>query len=260
MAEPGAAARRHPHRRCVLVRRGSGTGRQAPADSNRSSPRPRSTTSRHRRRRPSLIAAPTNCSTLRRSTRSSSPSPRATCKFLDSDPTAEEYVPATMTFEGETIEVGLRYKGSIGAFVGCVDGPNLFDPSGAKSCTKLSMKVKINWNDGDDEFFGVRKLQLHSMNLDPSQLRERVGYHLLREMGCCSSIDPRPSGRQRQVRRVVRAHREHRWPLHSGQLQRRHRQPLQEVWPFTASGTLTDEAVYLDSLEPTRAMRGSMRP
>ena len=88
-----------------------------------------------------------------------------------------------MTFEGETIEVGLRYKGSIGAFVGCVDGPNLFDPSGAKSCTKLSMKVKINWNDGDDEFFGVRKLQLHSMNLDPSQLRERVGYHLLREMG-----------------------------------------------------------------------------
>ena len=49
-----------------------------------------------------------------------------------------------------------------------------FDPSGAKSCTKLSMKVKINWNDGDDEFFGVRKLQLHSMNLDPSQSAGRL--------------------------------------------------------------------------------------
>ena len=30
-------------------------------------------------------------------------------------------------------------------------------PEWRQSCTKLSM-VKINWNDGDDEFFGVRKL------------------------------------------------------------------------------------------------------
>ena len=58
-------------------------------------------------------------------------------QFLDGDPTAEEYVPATMTFEGETIEVGLRYKGSIGAFVGCVDAPTCSTrvaPRAARSC------------------------------------------------------------------------------------------------------------------------------
>ena len=103
--------------------------------------------------------------------------------ILDADPVAEEYVPGTLRFENETIAVGVRYKGSIGAFVGCVDGPELFDPSGAKTCTKLSLKVKINWDDPDTEFLGVRKLQFHSMNLDPSLFHERLGYWLMGEMG-----------------------------------------------------------------------------
>ncbi len=178
-------------------------------------------------------------------------------QFLDSDPTAEEYVRATMTFEGETIEVGLRYKGSIGAFVGCVDGPNLFDPSGAKSCTKLSMKVRINWNDGDDEFFGVRKLQLHSMNLDPSQLRERVGYHLLREMGVAAP-------RSTHARVVVNGEFVGLFALTEnidGRFTRANFNDgtgnlYKEVWPFTASGTLTGEAVYLDSLRTNEGDEG----
>ena len=103
--------------------------------------------------------------------------------FLDADPTAEQYVGGTLTFEGETIPVGIRYKGSIGAFVRCVDGPNLFEPSGAKVCTKLSMKIKINWEDPDDEFLGVRKLQFHAMNNQGSLVRERLAYWLYREMG-----------------------------------------------------------------------------
>jgi spore coat protein H len=103
---------------------------------------------------------------------------------LDSDPAAEEYVEGSMTFEGETVEpVGVRYKGSIGAFIGCTDGPNPFAPDGAKTCTKLSMKVKINWEDSNKEFYGVRTVQLHSQNLDPSAMHERLGYWLFREMG-----------------------------------------------------------------------------
>ena len=52
---------------------------------------------------------------------------------IDADPTAEEYVEGSMTFEGVTIEpVGIRYKGSVGAFVGCVDGPQPLEPSGSK--------------------------------------------------------------------------------------------------------------------------------
>lgn len=103
---------------------------------------------------------------------------------INNDPAAEEYVEASLTFEGETISpVGLRYKGSIGAFAGCLSGPGLFEPSGYKVCSKLSMKIKINWEGRTDKFYGLKKIQLHSMNLDPSQMHDRLGYWLFAQMG-----------------------------------------------------------------------------
>lgn len=104
---------------------------------------------------------------------------------IDDDPTAEEYVEASMMFEGEDIgAVGLRYKGSLGGFAGCTadEGPD-FEPAGAKTCRKLSMRVKFNWNDPDTEFYGVRKLQFHSHNLDPTKMHERLGYWLFSDFG-----------------------------------------------------------------------------
>ena len=104
--------------------------------------------------------------------------------LINSDPAAEEYVEGTLIFENDTISpVGIRYKGSIGAFVGCLDGPNMFEPSGAKICTKLSMKIKINWKGRKEKFFGLKKIQLHSMNNDASQMHDRAGYWLFRQMG-----------------------------------------------------------------------------
>lgn len=103
---------------------------------------------------------------------------------LDQDPVAEEYVEGALIFEGETISpVGIRYKGSIGAWVDCLSGIDVFNPSGIKTCTKLSMKIKINWKGRDEKFFKLKKLQFHSMNNDPSQMHERLGYWLFREMG-----------------------------------------------------------------------------
>lgn len=102
---------------------------------------------------------------------------------IDADPAAEEYVEGTLTFEGQALPVGIRYKGSVGAFVNCLSGSDLFNPSGSKTCIKLSMKIKINWNDADDTFYGVKKLQFHAQNLDPTALHERLGYWLFREMG-----------------------------------------------------------------------------
>ena len=56
-------------------------------------------------------------------------------------------------FEGDTISpVGIRYKGSVGAFVGCTSGKNPLEPSGRKICKKLSMKVKIDWNGRKNKF------------------------------------------------------------------------------------------------------------
>lgn len=103
---------------------------------------------------------------------------------IDSDPSEEIYVEGSLTFEGETVSpVGIRYKGSIGAWVGCLAGANLFQPDGEKTCTKLSMKVKINWDDSTQTFWGVKKLQFHAMNLDPTQMHERLGYWLFQKMG-----------------------------------------------------------------------------
>ena len=81
--------------------------------------------------------------------------------LIDKEPGKEEYVEGSMTFEGQEIgPVGIRYKGSVGAWVGCVSG-DFFQAEGEKTCTKLSMKVKINWEDTDDTFYGLKKLQFH---------------------------------------------------------------------------------------------------
>ena len=59
-------------------------------------------------------------------------------------------------FEGETLPVGIRYKGSVGAWVGCLSGDGFLSTEGEKECTKLSTKVKINWEDSDDTFYEVK--------------------------------------------------------------------------------------------------------
>ena len=88
-----------------------------------------------------------------------------------------------LIFKGDTLSpVGIRYKGSIGAFMGCTSGKNAFKPSGKKTCTKLSMKVKINWKQRKQKFYDLTKLQFHSQNHDPSQMRERLGYWFFRSM------------------------------------------------------------------------------
>ena len=66
--------------------------------------------------------------------------PEGALAYLDSDPAAEKYVEASLTFKGETISpIGIRYKGSVGAFVGGVSGADWANPSGSKIATKLSM-------------------------------------------------------------------------------------------------------------------------
>ena len=81
---------------------------------------------------------------------------------IDSDPGAEEWVEGSLTFDGERVDgVGIRYKGSVGAFVGCVANPDFSIPRGEKTCTKLSMKVKFDRVDPDQTFYGLRRLQFH---------------------------------------------------------------------------------------------------
>ncbi|MFT7474437.1 MAG: spore coat protein CotH, partial [Verrucomicrobiales bacterium] len=174
---------------------------------------------------------------------------------LDADPAAEEYVDGTLLFEGQELSgVGVRYKGSVGAFVGCLDGPNLFEPSGAKTCPKLSMKVKITHTDPDLEFFGQRRLQFHAMNLDPTQMRERLGYWLFAEMGV-------PTPRAVHARLLINGEFVGVFALVEqidGRFTRANFDDgtgnlYKEVWPTSSAAGLEDEAT------PISAYRDSLR-
>jgi hypothetical protein len=170
---------------------------------------------------------------------------------LDADPTAEEYVEGSLTFDGETIgPIGVRYKGSVGAFLFCTNGPNAFDPSGAKTCTKLSMKLKMNWEDGDDTFYGVKKVQLHSQNLDTTKMHERLGYWLFREMGV-----PVPRSTHARVEingefvglfalteQIDGRFTRENFDDGSGNL-------YKEVWPFNPDGTPRNADEFIDGLK-----------
>ena len=83
--------------------------------------------------------------------------PEGALAYINSDPAAEEYVEASLTYNGETISpIGIRYKGSIGAFVGGVSGPDWANPSGHKTATKLSMKFKIDWKGYNSTFYNLK--------------------------------------------------------------------------------------------------------
>jgi hypothetical protein len=105
--------------------------------------------------------------------------------ILNAEPAAELYVPGSLVFNGITYgPVGVRYKGSFGAFVGCTSGDGGFwDISGPKACPDLNFKVSFNHYDPESRFFGLKKLLFHAMRQDTSLMRERLGYWLFRQMG-----------------------------------------------------------------------------
>ena len=86
--------------------------------------------------------------------------PDSSLAFLDSEPSAEIYTEGKLIFQGDTLNsVGIRYKGSNGAWWGCTSG----NGPGFKTCTKLSMKIKINYKESSRKFFKLKKLQFLSL-------------------------------------------------------------------------------------------------
>lgn len=101
---------------------------------------------------------------------------------IDASPAAELYVEGKLTFDGTTHgPVGVRYKGSYGAFLAPCTADQLGELGGAR-VGKCSIKVSFNWLDPEQRFFGLKKLQFHSLGHDASMMRERLGYAMFREM------------------------------------------------------------------------------
>lgn len=97
---------------------------------------------------------------------------------LERNARAEEYVRADLRVEGRQLPgIGVRFKGSWGTLTGC------FDESGARTCSKLSIKLDVSEYEPEQRIDGLKRLNFHSMIEDPSHMHERLGYWMFREMG-----------------------------------------------------------------------------
>ena len=106
---------------------------------------------------------------------------------INASPAEELTVPARMRFDDKDYgDIGIRYKGSAGAFLQpCTTATQPGRGRGAKS-GKCSIKLDFGFQDDKARFFGLKKLNLHSMGRDLSLMREQLGYGLFREQGIAS--------------------------------------------------------------------------
>lgn len=103
--------------------------------------------------------------------------PDAAWDRLQEQAILERYTQANLTFNGRDIgEIAVRFKGAFGSLVLC------FDEEGNLTCPKLSMKLKFSEYEENKRFFGLKRLNLHSMARDESKLREKISYKLFRDM------------------------------------------------------------------------------
>ncbi len=166
-------------------------------------------------------------------------------QYLQGHALDEEYEPACISFEGKSIgTVGLRFKGSYGTLIPCVD-----KNTGAIICDKLSMKVKFNEVYPDARFHGLKRLNLHSLKNDPTKVRERLGYDLYREMGIQAPlsgwanvrINGKSYGIYTMVEQIDGRFTENRWPGDGeGNL-------FKEAWPSS-----TDPDYYIEHLKTNK--------
>ena len=170
--------------------------------------------------------------------------------ILNNDPVAEEYVEGSLVFEGKIISnVGIRYKGSIGAWVGCLSNIDFSNPSGYKTCPKLSMKIKINSLE-DRKFYGMNKLQFHSQNLDPSKMHERLGYYLYRNFGVATARSNHALIYINGEFNGVFANTENiDGPFTNTHFNNKGGNLYKEVWPVNSQGESQDSNYFIDGLK-----------
>ncbi len=179
---------------------------------------------------------------------------------LDADPMAEKYVEGSLIFEGKTISpVGIRYKGSYGKFAYGLSDNKEGNLGGRKVSTKLSIKIKINWN-SNTKFYGLKKLQFHSQNQDPTQMHERLGYWIFREMQvpaprCVHArlvINGTYVGLYSLVEQIDGQFVKNNFSDSTGNL-------YKEVWPLKHTGEPYSEKVYLRALKTNEDENPSAR-
>ena len=164
---------------------------------------------------------------------------------IDADPVAEKWVGGTLIVDGDTAyDVGVRYKGSEGAWYSCVEN----GPGGGRKTCPLNMKVKID-RVHDTTFHGLKTFQFHAMNDHPSKLTETVAYWFVRNMGipaprttyCRLFINGKLEGLFLNIEEMDGRFVDTWQPGSDANL-------YKEVWPLSWDSTATTDARFRDAL------------
>ncbi len=92
---------------------------------------------------------------------------------LLASPLDETYYPATVTYQGVTVEnVAFRTKGN-----------SSLQSVYQMGSQRYSFKIDTNYYESGKRLFGLKKLNLNNNYKDPTYLRERLAYDLMRELG-----------------------------------------------------------------------------
>ena len=95
---------------------------------------------------------------------------------IQNDPASERYIRATVQLgEVQVEDVGLRFKGSWGSLFWCADG--------TLDCDKLNLKLDFHEYESEQRFYGLKKLNLHAMEVDDANMREHLAYTVWRGAG-----------------------------------------------------------------------------
>jgi hypothetical protein len=90
---------------------------------------------------------------------------------------AERWAAATLDVDGVRVGVvGVRFKGATGTLAACFE-------DGRELCAKLSIKLRFDRYAPERRFFGLQRLNFHSMKRDPSWMRERLAYRVFEDAG-----------------------------------------------------------------------------
>jgi spore coat protein H len=161
-------------------------------------------------------------------------------QWLQANAVKEQYVQAQARYEGQSAgTIGMRFKGSFGTLANC------FDNKGKLICAKLSLSLNFEKYDSKNRFFGLKRLNLHSMVNDPTKLHERIAYDLFQLSGIKAprsswanvKVNGKSYGLYSMVEEVDDRFTADRWPNNgNGNL-------YKEAWPKTTESAYYDQAL-----------------
>jgi spore coat protein H len=161
-------------------------------------------------------------------------------QWLQAHAVKEQYVRAQARYEGQPAgTIGLRFKGSVGTLANC------FDQTGKLICPKLSVSLNFEKYDRANRFFGLKRLNLHSMVADPTKLHERIAYDLYQLSGIKAprsswanmNVNGKSYGLFSMVEEVDGEFTADRWPGNG------HGNLYKEAWPKTTESAYYDRAL-----------------